>query len=60
MEGPSNAIPFVRYCLPDYAWEPDEAARHCRLCERRFTLFVRRHHCRRCGILVCDPCSAQR
>ncbi|KAJ1925958.1 hypothetical protein IWQ60_004219 [Tieghemiomyces parasiticus] len=47
-----------RYCLPEHAWEPDAAAVSCRLCDRRFSFFFRRHHCRRCGLVVCDPCSA--
>ncbi|KAJ1857302.1 hypothetical protein GGH12_005340 [Coemansia sp. RSA 1822] len=51
---------FMRQCLPESAWEPDEATQTCRQCSRRFTLFVRRHHCRRCGLLFCDTCSAQR
>ncbi|KAJ2503698.1 hypothetical protein GGH96_000038 [Coemansia sp. RSA 1972] len=51
---------FMRQCLPESAWEPDEATHSCRQCSRRFTLFVRRHHCRRCGLLFCDTCSAHR
>lgn len=27
-------------------WEPDEAVEMCRVCNRRFTTFLRRHHCR--------------
>jgi hypothetical protein len=27
-------------------WEPDESVSSCRLCHRRFTAFLRRHHCR--------------
>jgi hypothetical protein len=27
-------------------WESDEAVHACRLCSRRFTTFLRRHHCR--------------
>ncbi|KAI9199826.1 uncharacterized protein BJ171DRAFT_199050 [Polychytrium aggregatum] len=41
-------------------WQPDEDAHQCRHCERRFTLFVRRHHCRWCGYIFCDACSSAR
>ncbi|KAJ1934951.1 hypothetical protein EC988_008643, partial [Linderina pennispora] len=51
---------MMRQCLPESAWEPDEATATCRQDSRRFTLFLRRHHCRRCGLVFCDACSAQR
>ncbi|OZJ07015.1 hypothetical protein BZG36_00018 [Bifiguratus adelaidae] len=41
-------------------WESDDAASECRRCGRRFTFLNRRHHCRRCGLLVCDRCSSNR
>ncbi|KAJ2163050.1 hypothetical protein GGF46_000236, partial [Coemansia sp. RSA 552] len=56
---PPSAL-FMRQCLPESAWEADEATNVCRQCARRFNLFVRRHHCRRCGLVFCDGCSAQR
>ncbi|KAJ1948523.1 hypothetical protein FBU59_001555 [Linderina macrospora] len=51
---------FMRQSLPESAWEPDEATSTCRQDARRFTLFLRRHHCRRCGLVFCDSCSSQR
>uniref|UniRef100_A0A8C4WVC4 Zinc finger FYVE domain-containing protein 26 n=1 Tax=Eptatretus burgeri TaxID=7764 RepID=A0A8C4WVC4_EPTBU len=39
-------------------WAPDTAADVCMSCEReRFSMFNRRHHCRRCGRVVCGSCS---
>ena len=38
-------------------WEPDEASRHCRCCGAPFGMKRRRHHCRRCGRLVCGRCA---
>lgn len=28
------------------SWEPDESVSSCTVCHRRFTAFLRRHHCR--------------
>ncbi|KAM6969170.1 zinc finger FYVE domain-containing protein 26 [Tautogolabrus adspersus] len=39
-------------------WVPDTKRDVCMVCKReRFTMFNRRHHCRRCGRLVCHACS---
>ncbi|KAJ2842636.1 hypothetical protein J3B02_005521, partial [Coemansia erecta] len=51
---------FQRQSLPESAWEPDDSTVECRQCTRRFTLFLRRHHCRRCGLLFCVNCSSKR
>lgn len=39
---------------------PDTSRRSCQSCARDFNLFTRRHHCRGCGDLFCERCSAQR
>ncbi|KAJ2570309.1 hypothetical protein IW140_002402 [Coemansia sp. RSA 1813] len=51
---------FLRQLLPESAWEPDDTTSVCHQCSRRFTLFLRRHHCRRCGLIFCDTCSQRR
>lgn len=38
-------------------WNPDTSKNECELCRVHFTLLNRKHHCRNCGILVCDACS---
>eukprot|EP01006_Ploeotia_vitrea_P038838 TRINITY_DN66283_c7_g6_i1.p1 TRINITY_DN66283_c7_g6~~TRINITY_DN66283_c7_g6_i1.p1 ORF type:complete len:624 (+),score=268.65 TRINITY_DN66283_c7_g6_i1:55-1872(+) len=41
------------------AWVPDEIASHCMVdgCTAEFGFFLRRHHCRMCGRVVCHSCS---
>ena len=41
-------------------WQPDHAAIECPICSRRFSTFVRKHHCRVCGRVVCYQCSLSR
>ncbi|XP_077477383.1 zinc finger FYVE domain-containing protein 26 [Stigmatopora argus] len=42
-------------------WVPDTQRDVCMVCQReRFTMFNRRHHCRRCGRLVCRACSERK
>jgi len=41
-------------------WQPDNSATACTICEKEFTTFKRRHHCRKCGLLVCELCSPYR
>ncbi|KAG4076849.1 hypothetical protein HA402_006559 [Bradysia odoriphaga] len=42
-------------------WVKDEDASHCMCCRRSaFTMLCRRHHCRRCGRVVCHMCSKKR
>ncbi|XP_053395117.1 zinc finger FYVE domain-containing protein 26-like [Mercenaria mercenaria] len=43
---------------PRDQWIPDSAASVCMVCKvERFSMFNRRHHCRRCGRVVCAGCS---
>lgn len=42
------------------SWMPDASAESCTKCHRLFTLFLRRHHCRRCGWIFCAGCSNNR
>ncbi|KYR00698.1 pleckstrin (PH) domain-containing protein [Tieghemostelium lacteum] len=38
-------------------WIPDNDALECMICTAKFTTIRRRHHCRRCGNVVCGKCS---
>jgi hypothetical protein len=42
-------------------WVPDSEAAVCMHCKKtQFTVLNRRHHCRKCGVVVCGPCSNKR
>ena len=41
-------------------WEHNSDAKECRLCLKLFSFRHRRHHCRSCGRVVCNPCSTKR
>ena len=47
-----------QYVLP--SWQPDSEAVDCPICKRQFTFMFRRHHCRKCGRVVCNECSPHR
>lgn len=47
-----------QYVLPK--WQPDSEASECPICKRQFSLLFRRHHCRKCGRVVCNDCSPHR
>ncbi|KAI9281028.1 ankyrin repeat-containing domain protein [Sporodiniella umbellata] len=39
-------------------WESDKHVKTCRACDKKFGFLLRRHHCRKCGTIVCDRCSS--
>lgn len=46
---------------PKENWVKDIEASFCMACKRSvFTMLTRRHHCRRCGRVVCHSCSTKR
>ncbi|XP_058121210.1 zinc finger FYVE domain-containing protein 26 homolog [Anopheles ziemanni] len=56
------ARPFVipKEIPPRDRWVKDEDALHCMCCRRTFSMLNRRHHCRRCGRVVCHSCSKRK
>jgi len=44
----------------DIKWIPDMERTCCNLCQRPFTLMLRRHHCRSCGEIFCNSCSKRK
>jgi hypothetical protein len=41
-------------------WIPDSEALNCMICDERFSIHTRRHHCRICGKCICGSCSNNR
>ena len=37
-------------------WMPDATSKKCFSCDRNFTAFRRKHHCRFCGLIFCSVC----
>lgn len=38
-------------------WINDDLASNCIECTARFSVFIRKHHCRKCGQIFCSECS---
>lgn len=51
--------PFEDEEIP-VSWERNDQALDCRRCHRVFSFIVRKHHCRKCGQVICDRCSTHR
>ncbi|KAG8960441.1 hypothetical protein FRC03_006524 [Tulasnella sp. 419] len=47
--------------LPSNLWKSDADAAECDTlkCTTKFSMFERRHHCRKCGGVFCSTCSAK-
>jgi hypothetical protein len=42
-------------------WQAEGPVTHCNFCATPFTrMLCRKHHCRRCGLVVCNGCSSSR
>ena len=38
-------------------WLTDDLATNCMACGLKFSVFTRKHHCRKCGFIFCSECS---
>ncbi|XP_043480801.1 zinc finger FYVE domain-containing protein 9 isoform X2 [Leptopilina heterotoma] len=41
-------------------WIPDAEAPNCMLCDVKFNVIKRRHHCRACGKVLCSKCCSMK
>ena len=44
--------------LADRKWQDDTAVEWCNTCHKKFSLSVRKHHCRNCGKIFCQECTS--
>ncbi|EEH48278.2 uncharacterized protein PADG_04362 [Paracoccidioides brasiliensis Pb18] len=49
---------FTDYDLP--RWQSDSEVSKCPICNTAFSFWYRKHHCRKCGRVVCASCSPHR
>lgn len=50
--------PLMDVSLPQ--WQADSAVSECPICNTVFSFWHRKHHCRKCGRVVCSACSPHR
>ena len=55
---PLEGNDYMEYVRP--RWQPDDEVTDCPICEMPFTFWYRKHHCRKCGRVVCASCSPHR
>ena len=60
LDGPSRVHSHSsrKYSVPP--WQSDSDVGECPVCGRTFGFLFRRHHCRKCGRVVCGECSPHR
>ncbi|MCJ1264089.1 hypothetical protein MMC22_003960 [Lobaria immixta] len=46
--------------IPLPRWQPDAEVSRCPICGANFNFWFRKHHCRKCGRVVCANCSPHR
>nr|CCA20290.1 myosinlike protein putative [Albugo laibachii Nc14] len=54
----SRAVALPRLDIVQQAqWINDDDRFGCHICNKRFSVFRRKHHCRACGEVICGTCS---
>lgn len=43
--------------LNSIGWIVNESCNHCLVCIKKFSFLRRKHHCRRCGNIICSDCK---
>ncbi|CAL1697289.1 unnamed protein product [Somion occarium] len=61
VSGPLRPNEHLAVLVSKHHWKPDSQASHCDtfMCRKKFTIFERKHHCRKCGGVFCSDCSTK-
>ncbi|KAJ7031506.1 FYVE zinc finger-domain-containing protein [Mycena alexandri] len=61
LDAPPRPNEHLAVLLPKQLWKADASASHCDnfYCRVPFSIWERRHHCRKCGGVFCQPCTAR-
>eukprot|EP01102_Stenamoeba_stenopodia_P016564 TRINITY_DN5800_c0_g1_i4.p1 TRINITY_DN5800_c0_g1~~TRINITY_DN5800_c0_g1_i4.p1 ORF type:complete len:355 (-),score=108.27 TRINITY_DN5800_c0_g1_i4:60-1124(-) len=58
--GSKEDLPSLNEQPQSIRWVPDNEVNNCLNCNAPFSLFSRKHHCRKCGQIFCGACSSRR
>ena len=50
-------LPLRRNISDRSHWKKDSSTKACSNCHSKFGVYMRKHHCRKCGEIICDSCS---
>ncbi|XP_052768361.1 uncharacterized protein LOC128208792 isoform X2 [Mya arenaria] len=60
IEGNADVFNNPHFIMEKRGWQPDQEAVTCPLCKCKFGGLKRRHHCRQCGLVVCNKCCNEK
>jgi len=60
IESERKILEMLEFPLPKRLWQLDNDVRRCSVSNCRFRTFLKKHHCRICGKVVCTNCSRKR
>ncbi|XP_002130083.2 uncharacterized protein LOC100186391 isoform X1 [Ciona intestinalis] len=55
-----DAFQGRNFTLVKPRWVDDSQASSCKLCHNKFNQIRRRHHCRSCGLVLCNKCCSEK
>ncbi|XP_048256705.1 vacuolar protein 8-like isoform X2 [Haliotis rufescens] len=60
VDGPADVYQSPRFILTKARWVEDKQVSTCILCNNKFNQIRRKHHCRQCGLVLCNKCCKER
>lgn len=60
LDNGTDILQNPNFIMVKRSWQPDQEAQTCPLCRCKFGGLKRRHHCRQCGLVVCNKCCNEK